>query len=220
MGLGGKLEPLELNGAQVFSGYLDAATQADLVAAVRSVVAQAPLFHPVTASGQKMSVRMTSAGTLGWVSDKGGYRYQPAHPNGTPWPAIPDGILRVWRDVSGTPRDPDCCLVNYYDGSARMGLHQDRDEAEFDWPVVSISLGDDGLFRIATPKGRSPSSSVWLRSGDVVVLSGAARMAYHGIDRIKPNTSPLLQNGGRLNLTLRVAGPTGGPSNSPRRSSA
>ena len=199
---------LEMNGAKVFPGFLDPAAQSGLVAAVRTVVFRAPLFHPETAAGRKMSVRMTSAGALGWVSDRGGYRYQTRHPNGAPWPAIPEDVLKIWRKISQSDRDPDCCLVNFYSGDARMGLHQDRDEAEFGWPVVSISLGDDGLFRIATPEGRSPSRSVWLKSGDVVVLSGAARLAYHGIDRIKPGTSSLLQNGGRLNLTLRVAGPT------------
>ncbi|MEO0701378.1 MAG: alpha-ketoglutarate-dependent dioxygenase AlkB [Pseudomonadota bacterium] len=200
---------LQINGATVYPRFLDEAEQATLVTAVRGIVAQAPLFHPQTARGQKMSVRMTSAGTLGWVSDRAGYRYQAHHPRGAPWPAIPDPVLNVWRDVSGVDRDPDCCLVNYYAPTARMGLHQDRDEAEFDWPVVSISLGDDGLFRIATPEARSPSRSVWLRSGDVVVLAGASRMAYHGIDRIKAGTSTLLDKDGRLNLTLRVAGPSG-----------
>lgn len=199
----------EINDARVYPGFLGRGAQAALVDAVRAVVAQAPLFHPETARGQKMSVRMTSAGTLGWVSDRAGYRYQKHHPGGDPWPAIPPQVLDIWRAVSGAPRDPDCCLINYYAPSARMGLHQDRDEAEFGWPVVSISLGDDGLFRIATAEARSPSKSVWLRSGDVIVLSGAARLAYHGIDRIKPRTSQLLGKGGRLNLTLRVAGPTG-----------
>lgn len=199
---------MDINGARVYPGHLDVAAQTALVAEVRGIVAEAPLFHPETARGQKMSVRMTSAGRLGWVSDRAGYRYQTAHPGGMAWPAIPDPVLAVWREVSGVNRDPDCCLVNYYDPSARMGLHQDRDEAEFDWPVVSISLGDEGLFRIATAEARSPSRSVWLRSGDVVVLAGEARLAYHGIDRIKPQTSQLLVNGGRLNLTLRVAGAT------------
>lgn len=87
-----------------------------------------------------------------------------------------------------------------------MGLHQDRDEAELDWPVVSISLGDEAMFRVGGQTRRDPTKSVWLKSGDVVVLAGVSRLAYHGIDRIKFGSSTLLDHGGRLNVTLRIAG--------------
>ena len=152
-----------------------------------------------------MSVRMTSAGAVGWISDRAGYRYAAAHPSGVPWPPIPERVLAVWRAVSGVSRLPDSCLVNYYDGQARMGMHQDVDEASFDWPVVSISLGDDALFRIGGETRGGSTVSHWLKSGDVVVLAGAARRVYHGIDRVRSNTSALLAKGGRINLTLRVA---------------
>lgn len=151
-----------------------------------------------------MTVRMTSAGRLGWVSDRTGYRYRDHHPNGTSWPEIPPCILKVWKEVTMLERSPDCCLINYYGEGARMGLHQDRDEGDFSWPVVSLSLGDDGLFRVGGTTRGGGTESVWLNSGDVVILGGDARLAYHGVDRIRFGTSRLLSGGGRLNLTLRV----------------
>ena len=99
---------------------------------------------------------------------------------------------------------PECCLVNFYSDGARMGLHQDKDEGDFEMPVVSVSLGDDALFRIGGRDRRDPTESVWLSSGDVLVLKRDSRLAYHGIDRVKPGSSTLLSNGGRINLTLRV----------------
>ena len=101
-------------------------------------------------------------------------------------------------------RLPDCCLINYYGEDARMGLHQDKDEADFSYPVVSISLGDDGLLRLGNPTRGGTTDSLWLNSGDVVVMGGEARLAYHGVDRIRFKSSRLLPKGGRLNLTLRV----------------
>jgi len=195
---------LVVRGFKIFEGLLDVAAQKALVAELRDVVAAAPLFSPETARGQKMSVRMTSAGRFGWVSDRRGYRYEPIHPSGVTWPAIPGAVLDIWRQVGSAARDPDCCLINFYDVDARMGLHQDRDEADFSWPVVSISLGDEGLFRIGNTERGGKTESLWLRSGDVVVMGGDARLTYHGIDRIKPNSSTLLPKGGRINLTLRV----------------
>jgi DNA oxidative demethylase len=148
---------------------------------------------------------MTSAGRVGWHADRTGYRYTTHHPNGTAWPPIPKPVLDVWRMVSGVDRDPDCCLVNYYGEGARMGLHQDKDEADFRWPVVSISLGDDALFRVGNVTRGGTTESLWLGSGDVVVMGGDARLAYHGIDRTRFASSQLLPKGGRINLTLRVA---------------
>ena len=201
---------LRLGHAEVRPGHLDRFRQETLLAELSTVVAAAPLFHPETRWGRKMSVAMTSAGTVGWVSDRRGYRYDRRHPSGTPWPPIPESALAVWKAVSSVDRSPDCCLLNYYGPKARMGLHQDRDEASFDWPVVSISLGDDALFRIGSTERGGPTQSHWLKSGDVLVMAGAARLAYHGIDRIRPGSSSLprdglLENGGRINLTLRVA---------------
>lgn len=193
-----------IRGATLYPQLLSADEQAAMVAAVRDVVAAAPLVHPVTPGGRQMSVRMTAAGRLGWVSDRQGYRYQERHPAGQPWPPIPDPVLAIWRRVAGTPRDPDCCLMNYYDTVARMGLHQDRDEGDFSFPVVSISLGDQALFRLGGADRHDGTQSFWLSSGDVLVLGGASRLAWHGVDRVRPGSSTLLPKGGRINLTLRV----------------
>ncbi len=195
---------LDVNGVRVLKGALDRAAQRALVDQVRDVVARAPLVRPVTPSGKAMSVRMTAAGRYGWVSDPRGYRYAPQHPSGVAWPDIPNALLDLWAGLCPQARPPECCLVNWYDANARMGLHQDRDEADFTQPVLSVSLGDDGLFRIGGQIRKAPTRSVWLQSGDVVVLEGPSRLAYHGIDRIKPGTSTLLAQPGRINLTLRV----------------
>ncbi len=197
-------KPVDLGGAAYYPGLMSTAQQTACVEALRTVVRAAPFFTPVTPWGKPMSVRMTAAGRYGWVSDRAGYRYERKHPSGTPWPPIPEEIRDVWEAVSGVDRAPECCLVNYYGTGARMGLHQDRDEADFQWPVVSISLGDSALFRIRGTARRDPTRSVWLTSGDVIVLTGPSRLAYHGIDRVKPGSSTLLSGGGRLNLTLRV----------------
>ena len=197
-------ERLNIRGVEVFSGFLDPQAQAAMVGDLRGVVAAAPLFSPMTPYGKPMRVRMTSAGRYGWFSDRSGYRYESRHPSGAEWPVIPDSVLTVWRAVSGTDREPDCCLVNYYGADAKMGMHQDKDEADYSWPVVSVSLGDDALFRIGNATRGGKTESIWLRSGDVAVLGGEARLLYHGIDRIKPGTSTLLAQGGRINLTMRV----------------
>jgi alkylated DNA repair protein (DNA oxidative demethylase) len=155
-------------------------------------------------SGRPFSVRMTNCGPLGWVSDESGYRYQPTHPEtGKPWPAMPASVLAAWEELSGYPHPPEACLINYYAPGTRMGLHQDKDEGDFSAPVVSLSLGDEALFRIGGTKRGGPTKSFRLRSGDAVVLGGAARLAFHGVDRIVSGTSTLLAEGGRFNLTLR-----------------
>nr|WP_275403029.1 alpha-ketoglutarate-dependent dioxygenase AlkB [Roseibacterium persicicum] len=195
---------MDVGGVAVWAGWLSPAAQAQMVADVRAVAAAAPFFTPETPRGQKMSVRMTAAGDYGWVSDRRGYRYERRHPSGVAWPPIPGSVLAVWRALSGVDRAPQCCLVNWYGEGAKMGLHQDRDEADLAMPVVSISLGDDALFRVGGTVRGGPTRSVWLRSGDVAVLGGAARLAYHGIDRVRPGSSTLLPRGGRINLTLRV----------------
>ncbi|MGD9295495.1 MAG: alpha-ketoglutarate-dependent dioxygenase AlkB [Roseobacter sp.] len=195
---------LSVSGFEIYKGYLAPAAQGQLVDDVRGVVRAAPLFSPVTPRGKPMSVRMTAAGDFGWITDRHGYRYQRHHPDGQDWPAIPASVLDIWRALSGVSRDPECCLINYYEEGARMGLHQDKDEAQFDCPVLSISLGDDGLFRMGGCERGGKTQSVWLESGDVVVMGGASRLAYHGVDRIRFGSSNLLDKGGRLNLTLRV----------------
>jgi alkylated DNA repair protein (DNA oxidative demethylase) len=195
---------VDLKGVRILPGHLPVEQQRALVEDLRAVAAAAPFFRPVTRGGKEMSVRMTSAGRCGWVSDRRGYRYEPCHPAGMAWPPIPAHVLALWHAVTGLARDPDCCLVNYYDAGARMGLHQDRDEADFSWPVVSVSLGDDALFRVGGSERSDPTASRWLSSGDVAVLEGPARLAFHGIDRVRAGSSTLLDRGGRINLTLRV----------------
>jgi alkylated DNA repair protein (DNA oxidative demethylase) len=195
---------LTLRGFNVYKAFLDRSAQERLVEEIRSIAKKAPLFSPQTRSGKKMSVRMTSAGRFAWVSDQHGYRYAQTHPNGGPLPAIPPRILNIWQRLSDSTRLPECCLVNWYGEGARMGLHQDRDEADFSYPVVSISLGDEGLFRIGEDERGGSTESIWLQSGDVVVMGGAARLRHHGVDRIRFRSSTLLSQGGRLNLTMRV----------------
>ena len=195
---------LTVGGISVFKEFLPSSDQLRLVKELREVAAQAPVFSPKTKSGKPMSVRLTAAGDFGWFSDQRGYRYVEHHPSGVNWPAIPDSIMAIWRAVAGAAPDPECCLINFYGEGARMGLHQDRDEANFDWPVVSISLGDDALFRVGGTERGGKTESIWLQSGDVAVMGGPARLNYHGIDRIKFGSSSLLKEGGRLNITLRV----------------
>lgn len=193
-------------GLRYFPDYFDRSAQEALVAAIRQVVTAAPLFVPrMPKTGKPMSVRMTNCGSLGWVTDKeNGYRYQPAHPEtGNPWPAIPDVLLSLWSAVSGYEKPPEACLVNFYEPDAKMGLHQDRDEKAFAAPVVSVSLGDQCLFRVGGVSRSDPTRSFRLSSGDVFVFGGESRLVFHGVDRIYPGTSTLLKNAGRINLTLR-----------------
>lgn len=199
---------MEIKGFRYFPGWLGPEEQGALVEALRGVAAEAPFVQPVTPGGKAMSVRMTSAGRLGWVTDRRGYRYEPIHPGtGRPWPPVPPMVLALWHQVTGLARAPDCCLVNFYGEGARMGLHQDRDEGDFSWPVVSISLGDEALFRMGGPAREDRTESLWLKSGDVMVMGGPARLAFHGIDRVRHGSSRLLPQGGRINLTLRVVEP-------------
>lgn len=195
---------LKIRGFDVYKGHLDVASQMVLVRNVRTITESAPMFSPQTPYGKPMSVKMTSAGSLGWYADRSGYRYAPRHPSGVRWPPIPEAVLDLWRNLTGMERDPDCCLINYYGEGARMGMHQDKDEADFSWPVLSVSLGDAGLFRIANTTRGGKTESLWLESGDVVVMGGDARLTYHGVDRIRSGSSSLLPKGGRINLTCRV----------------
>jgi DNA oxidative demethylase len=195
----------DIAGLRLYPGYLDRNGQAGLLAAVQSILAGAPLFTPrMPKSGRPFSVRMSNCGTLGWVSDERGYRYQPTHPEtGGPWPPIPDILLAMWNELAAYPHTPQACLVNFYGPDAKMGLHQDRDEQDFDAPVVSVSLGDSCRFRVGGLSRSDTTRSFRLDSGDALVLGGTARLAFHGVDRVHPGTSTLLAGGGRINLTLR-----------------
>jgi alkylated DNA repair protein (DNA oxidative demethylase) len=192
-------------GFQFFPGHMSSAEQRSLTDLLMAAIAEAPLFTPMMPkSGRPFSVRMTNLGSLGWVSDRRGYRYQASHPEtGLPWPAIPDGLLALWRSLPGCGLDPEACLVNVYRDNARMGLHQDRDELDFAAPVVSISLGDTALFRLGGVERGGMTETMRLNSGDVLVMGGESRLCFHGIDRICGGTSSLVPGGGRINLTLR-----------------
>jgi DNA oxidative demethylase len=200
-----------MNGLRILPGYFDENAQQALLAILRDAVAEAPLFTPeMPKTGKPFSVRMTNLGELGWVSDRtGGYRYQATHPTtGKPWAPMPDILLKLWADIANYPHPPEACLVNYYSADAKMGLHQDRDEQDFAAPVISISLGDQALFRWGgTTRGGTTrggkTQSVKLSSGDVLVMGGEARLCFHGIDRVYGGTSTLLKDGGRINLTMR-----------------
>ena len=194
-----------LSHVRLVPGYLDRAAQQELLRAIQAVLLAAPLYPPrMPRTGKPMTVRMSNCGPLGWVTGERGYRYQPTHPEtGQAWPAIPAMLLRAWSELAKYAQPPESCLVNFYDAAARMGLHQDRDEEDLAAPVVSLSLGDSCVFRVGGTRRSDPTHSIRLASGDAVVLSGGARLAFHGVDRIMPGTSTLLPEGGRINLTLR-----------------
>lgn len=199
---------MNLPGFRLLPGRLDEATQAELAQAVLALTEQSPTYRPVTPSGKAMSVAMTNLGDLGWITDARGYRYEPRHPlTGHPWPPIPGPLNALWAELCDPAVPPDCCLVNRYDANSKMGLHRDFDEADFRFPVLSVSLGDSAIFRLGGLRRGDPSGQIRLASGDVVVLGGEARRAYHGVDRVIAGSSRLIPGGGRINLTLRRAAP-------------
>lgn len=193
-------------GFRLLPGRLSPAAQAALLEEVAAGLADAPLVRQATPGGKLMSVAMSSFGDLGWTTDAKGYRYEPRHPiTGRFWPQIPTILTDLWRELADPEVPPDACLINFYDADAKMGLHQDKDEADFRFPVLSVSLGDTAVFRIGGLKRSDPTTSVRLSSGDVCLLAGEARLYHHGIDRILPGSSRLIPGGGRINLTLRRA---------------
>jgi DNA oxidative demethylase len=192
-------------GVDYFPGFLDRAAQEALRDEIMAILKAAPPFRPrMPRTGKPFSVMMSNCGPLGWVSDERGYRYQPTHPEtGHAWPPIPSPLLAAFAAIAPDAPAPEACLINLYDSSARMGLHQDRDEEELAAPVVSLSLGDTALFRVGGLQRNAPTHSFRLASGDAMSLQGESRLAFHGVDRIIPGSSTLLPEGGRINLTLR-----------------
>lgn len=210
--MAGELRPIDIGfeGVRFYPGALDAAAQRALVATLMTAIEAAPLYRPLMPRTQRpWSIRQTNLGPLGWLSGKESYLYGTKHPlTDALWPAIPPALLTLWSDLSDFDAPPECCLVNFYQGAkARMGLHQDRDEEALEAPVLSVSLGDTCVFRIGGFARSDPSKSFRLASGDVLVLGGPSRMRFHGVDRIIPVSSQLLNvhgmGGGRINLTLR-----------------
>jgi len=197
---------------RIFPGQLSKTAQIELLDELEVLLAQAPFFVPrMPRTGKAFSVRMSNLGTLGWVSDQQkGYRYQPQHPEtGKLWPPMPVGLINLWHELTGYHAPPEACLVNYYAPDAKMGLHQDRDEEDLEAPVLSVSLGDRARFRLGGTSRGGKTSSFEISSGDILILEKQSRLAFHGIDKIYPNTSQLLNgyaafpNGGRVNLTMR-----------------
>jgi alkylated DNA repair protein (DNA oxidative demethylase) len=197
---------MEHRGFQIFPEALDVAAQTRLVAEVVAAAAAAPFYRPRTPGGKPMSVLQTSLGAVGWISDPKGYRYAPRHPlTDAPWPPMPESLAGLWARYADPQRPADSCLVNLYRGQARMGLHQDADEADLAAPVLSISLGDAAVFRLGGAQRRDATRSLRLSSGDICLLAGPSRLAFHGVDRILAGSSRLAPGGGRINLTLRRA---------------
>jgi alkylated DNA repair protein (DNA oxidative demethylase) len=196
-------------GVTLWRERLDRVAQAALVADVLARAEAAPFYKPaMPKSGTPFSVEETNFGALGWLSDRDGYRYVAQHPQtGEAWPAIPGALLNLWAEFSGYSAPPECCLVNLYRGRAKMGLHQDRDERALDAPVLSVSLGDDAVFRFGGTARKGATQSITLSSGDVLLFGGPARLMFHGIDRLRSGSSALIPGGGRINLTLRRVTP-------------
>ena len=198
----------DLSGFTLLPGRLDPAEQAALVDAVLAAAAEAPFHRQLTPGGKPMGVQNTGLGPLGWVTDVRGYRYEPNHPlTGKRWPPMPQVLQTLWAELVDARTPADACLVNLYREGAKMGLHRDEDEADFRFPVLSVSLGDTAVFRLGGLKRADPTRSVRLASGDVCLLAGESRLAFHGVDRILSGSSRLVPGGGRINITLRRARP-------------
>jgi len=201
------------SGARLFRQRLTLEHQQSMLDDIAQVIALAPPFRPQMPTGPYMINSLTNCGDVGWISDRKGYRYEPRHPlTGKPWPPIPASVLDIARDCAretGFAFAPDACLVNIYAADGRLSLHRDYDEADYAWPIVSFSFGNDADFQLAGLKRAGPSTTFTLQSGDVFVLGGESRLRYHGVRRIRSGTSPLrhaaLPEGGRINLTLRRA---------------
>lgn len=182
----------------------------ELLATVAAIEAKAPFRHMETPGGFTMSVALTNCGALGWTSNRHGYRYSAVDPDtGDPWPAMPAALALLARDAARAAGfdgfEPDACLVNRYRPGSRLSLHQDRDERDFDAPIVSVSLGMAASFLFGGHRRADRVSRLPLAHGDVVVWGGEDRLRYHGIAPLKDDPHPLLGST-RINLTFRRAG--------------
>jgi alkylated DNA repair protein (DNA oxidative demethylase) len=193
-------------GAVLLRGFAKP-SQADLIADIDGIVAQAPFRHMVTPGGHEMSVAMTNCGNAGWVTDRSGYRYDPNDPEaGKPWPAMP-ASFRALAEQAAAETDfsgfaPDVCLINRYQPGARMSLHQDRDELDFGAPIVSVSLGLPAIFLFGGLQRSDKPRRYRLEHGDVAVWGGPARLAFHGVAPLADGEHALMGRQ-RINLTFR-----------------
>jgi DNA oxidative demethylase len=193
-------------GAMLLRGFVGS-LEADLLGALRGIVAQAPFRHMVTPGGFRMSVAMTNCGSVGWITDRTGYRYGANDPEtGKPWPAMPPSL----RELAGRSADragffgfsPDVCLVNRYVPGARLSLHQDKDELDFTAPIVSVSLGLPAIFLFGGRKRSDKVRRFRLDHGDVAVWGGPARLFYHGVASLAAGKHAVM-GAQRINLTFR-----------------
>ncbi len=180
-----------------------------LIADLRSIVAQAPFRHMVTPGGHQMSVAMTNCGRAGWVTDRAGYRYDEIDPQSRlPWPAMPASFRKLAFDAASRAGfgefAPDVCLINRYQPGARMSLHQDKDESDFDAPIVSVSLGLPAIFLFGGMQRADKPRRFRLAHGDIVVWGGPVRLAYHGVAPLADGEHVLIGRQ-RINLTFRKA---------------
>lgn len=193
-------------GMFVLPGFIDSSV---LRRPLEEVLVHSPLRQMQTSRGFLMSVHTSNCGTVGWISDRKGYRYVEQDPlNGKPWPRMPEQFATLANHAATcagfTSFEPDACLINHYRPGTQMGAHQDRDESDFSQPIVSVSLGIDARFFVIGPEKRGKSIPVDLSDGDVMVFGGPARRYYHGVRKLKESTHP--QFGAiRWNLTFRKA---------------
>jgi DNA oxidative demethylase len=196
-------------GALVLRGFATALTE-PLLAALQEAITQAPFRHMETPGGLRMSVAMSNCGSVGWVSDRRGYRYAATDPaSDRPWPPLPELFLRLARDAAAQAGFsgfvPDACLINRYTPGTRLSLHQDKDERDLRQPIVSVSLGLPAVFLFGGLSRTARASRILLTHGDVVVWGGEDRLRYHGVLPLKEGHHARL-GGQRINLTLRKAG--------------
>jgi alkylated DNA repair protein (DNA oxidative demethylase) len=202
-------EHLELGpGVTLLRGFA-LGNEGELLRELKNIVDTAPFRHMVTPGGFRMSVAMTNCGAVGWVSDRSGYRYDRIDPvSGEQWPTMPAAFLQLATDAArrgGFPQfAPDACLINRYEPGAKMSLHQDRDERDFNQPIVSVSLGLPAVFQFGGLKRSEKTLRIELAHGDVIVWGGPARLRYHGVLPLKLGTHPALGSY-RVNLTFRKA---------------
>lgn len=194
--------------ASVFRGFA-LSRELEILEALDQIIIDAPLRSMTTPGGQMMSVKTTSCGELGWVSDRRGYRYENKDPqSGKPWPAMPQAFSALATEAAAhagfSHFQADACLINQYEIGAKMGLHQDKDEVDFNQPIVSVSLGIPATFLFGGLKRSDRAMRIPLMHGDAVVWGGVDRLRYHGILPIKPDIHPVL-GASRLNLTFRRA---------------
>lgn len=183
--------------------------EAELIAALRAIEAQAPFRRMFTPGGHQMSVAMTNCGAYGWVTDRSGYRYDGIDPDsGKAWPAMPPVFCELARSAATEASfggfSPDACLINRYEPGAKMSLHQDKDEQDFGAPIVSVSLGLPAVFLFGGLKRSEKPRRYGLAHGDVVVWGGPSRLFFHGVAPLADGEHPVLGRQ-RINLTFRKA---------------